>query len=210
MEHVFVSYVRENAGEVQRLTDQLVAHGVKVWLERNSIAPGVRWKQAIRKAIHEGAYFIACFSTAYNKKSMTYMNEELTLAIDVLRQRSTDLSWFIPVKLTECEIPDRDIGGGETLQSIQWVDLYQDWDSGIQRILNVIRPTPPGVREQLLNLLPKATSQFEQYLARLLLYRRNPAGGHGDQELVRLNADVTESLLALLMVFPDKQTPEYE
>ena len=144
MSHVFISYVRENQEDIQRLYDGLTKHGVKVWLDRYDIAPGTRWKQTIRRAIGQGAFFIACFSKEYNAREKTYMNEELTLAIEVLRQRPADQAWFIPVKLSECEIPDRDIGGGETLQDLQYVELYKDWDSGIQRILNVIQPDVPA------------------------------------------------------------------
>ena len=128
MKGVFISYVRENAEIVDRLYQDLKAHGIQVWLDRNDIDPGDRWEQAIRRAIQQGAFFIACFSKEYNARDRTYMNEELTLAIDVLRQRPTDQIWFIPVKLNECRIPDRDIGGGETLQVFQDVNLYEHWD----------------------------------------------------------------------------------
>ena len=66
------------------------------------------------------------------------MNEELTIAMEELLQRPTERIWFMPVKLNECEIPVRDIGGGETLRDLQYVNLYEDWDDGIQRILGVI------------------------------------------------------------------------
>ena len=140
MNKVFISYVRENTGIVDRLCQELQAHGIQVWLDRNDIDPGSRWEQAIRSAIQQGAYFIACFSEEYNNRGQTYMNEELTLAIDELRQRPTDQIWFIPVKLNECEIPNRDIGGGETLQAFQYVNLYEDWAGSIQRILRVVQP----------------------------------------------------------------------
>lgn len=65
-------------------------------------------------------------------------------AIEKLRQRSIYQSWFITVKLSECEIPDYDIGAGETLQDLQYVELYKDWNDGIQRILNVIQPDVPA------------------------------------------------------------------
>jgi formylglycine-generating enzyme required for sulfatase activity len=139
MPEVFISYVHENTKEVQRLCDELTKHGVKVWLDRNAIAPGTRWKQAIRKAISQGDFFIACFSKEYHNRSKTYVNEELNLAIEELRQRPADRAWFIPVLLSECEVPDLDIGPGETLRDIQWVALYEDWNTGIQRILSVIQ-----------------------------------------------------------------------
>ena len=66
MQHVFISYVSENIETVDKLCETLKSHGIKVWLDRNDIDPGSRWKQAIRKAIREGAFFIACFSKEYN------------------------------------------------------------------------------------------------------------------------------------------------
>ena len=144
--HVFISYVRENKDQVDRLCQDLERHGVKVWLDRNSIKPGARWKDAIREAIRSGDYFIGCFSDAYTAKAKTYMNEELTLAIEELRQYGSDREWFIPVLLSECEVPVRSIGAGETLLDINWVPLYEDWNAGIRRILSVIKPIPPKIQ----------------------------------------------------------------
>ncbi len=78
MAHVFISYVHENEEDVQRLCDELTRHGVKVWLDRNDIKPGFRWKDAIREAIQQGDFFIACFSEQYRSRDKNYMNEELT------------------------------------------------------------------------------------------------------------------------------------
>ena len=144
MQHVFISYMHENTDIVDRLCEELTSRGIKVWLDRNDIKPGSRWKDAIREAIREGAFFIACFSKEYNKRDKTYMNQELTIAIDELRQRPTDRVWFIPVKLNRCKIPARKISEVETLNDLQHVKLYKDWDIGIQRIIEVIQPESFG------------------------------------------------------------------
>ena len=143
MNKVFISYVRENIEIVDRLYQELTAHGIQVWLDRNDIGPGLRWKREIRRAIQQGAFFIACFSKEYYQRDKTYMNEELTIAIEELRQRLVDQAWFIPVKLNECEIPDLDIGRGETLLDLQHVNLYEDWEGNIQRIREIVQPTSP-------------------------------------------------------------------
>jgi hypothetical protein len=86
---------------------------------------GQDWRLKIRLAITDGAFvFIARFSQASLSKGKSYQNEELTLAIEEMRLRSSDEPWFIPVCLDDCVIPDRDIGGGRTLASIQRVDLF--------------------------------------------------------------------------------------
>ena len=92
--HVFISYVPEDLEQVQRLCNDLSKHGVKVWLGKNDIKPGSRWKDEIREAIRSGAFFIACFSIEYISQDKSYVHEELTLAIEELRQYPSNRAWF--------------------------------------------------------------------------------------------------------------------
>ena len=147
MPHVFISYLREDTERVDRLARVLRGFGVDVWLDRDQIRPGQRWADAIRTAIREGAFYIACFSNSSAARSRSYMNEELVTAIEELRLRPADQAWFIPVLLDGVEVPDRPIGGGETLRSLQWVALHDDWERGVSSILSVIRPDAVPVRE---------------------------------------------------------------
>ena len=123
---VFVSYVRANIQDVTRLADALKTRKVEVWFDKTHLKPGDRWANVIRREIAQGDFFLACFSTEYSKRRKSYMNEEITQAIEQLRQRQSDQPWFIPVLLSDCEIPDRSIGPGETLRSFQWVALYEN------------------------------------------------------------------------------------
>ena len=125
--------------DVNRLYTELTGRNIRVWLDQNEIKPGRRWKSEIWEGIRDGDFFIACFSKEYSERDITYMNEELLIAIEELRLRPADRSWFIPVKLNECEIPNREIGPGETLRDLQYVALYEDWKSGIGNIVEVIR-----------------------------------------------------------------------
>ena len=138
----FVSYVHEDTAKVQRLFEDLTSYGAKLWLDRNDLAPGIRWKVAIREAVREGAFFVACFSHTSVEKGRTYMNEELMLAIEEIRQRPAHMSWFVPVKLDDYSVPDLDVGGGVTLRDFQFVDLASEWDRGVRRIIDVIAPLP--------------------------------------------------------------------
>lgn len=138
MANAFISYIRQDSEVVDKLVFALRAAGIDVWLDRDRILPGQRWKTAIRKAIASGDFFIACFSQGFLQQSRTYMNDELLLAIDELRQRPTDRAWFIPVLLSAVPIPDRPIGGGESLLDLQWVDLHSSWNNGVRRIVEAI------------------------------------------------------------------------
>lgn len=123
--HVFISYVREDAQPVDRLQVILEAAGVQVWRDTEALWPGEDWRSVIRRAITDDALvFLACFSKNSVSRARTYQNEELTLAIDQLRLRRPEEPWLMPVRFDDCEIPDRDLGGGRTLASIQVADLF--------------------------------------------------------------------------------------
>lgn len=135
--HVFISYLRDNADVVDQLVAGLRARGVSVWLDRDSIGLGQRWKGTIHEAIRSGHLFIACFSREYSTRDKSYMNEELTVAIEELRQRPKDRSWFIPVSLDGTDIPSIAIGAGETLQDLQRLDLSTEGQNAAEMIAHV-------------------------------------------------------------------------
>jgi serine/threonine protein kinase len=123
--HAFLSYVREDSRQVDQLQRVLEDAGVPVWRDTADLWPGEDWRVKIRHAITGNALvFIACFSRASISRGRSYQNEELTLAIEQMRMRPPDAPWLIPVRLDECEIPDREIGAGRTLASIQRTDLF--------------------------------------------------------------------------------------
>lgn len=139
MAYAFISYMRQDQDLVDRLYRSLREAEVHVWLDRDSIAPGEYWNTSLRTAITRGSFFIACFSDAYYKRPETYMREEVALAASVL-SAGRDSSWFLPIRLTNVEIPDLPIGRHGTLRNIQWLDLFDDWDDGIRRLIAAIRP----------------------------------------------------------------------
>lgn len=144
MSKVFISYVREDTVFVDFLVSILERNGVEVWLDRNDLAPGLRWKDAIRTAISSGTFFVSVHSKHRESKSVSYVHEELVLAIEELRKRSSSTAWFIPVVIDDCKIEDRAIGGGETLNSLQYCDLRK-WPEGIRRLLNALGVESPIV-----------------------------------------------------------------
>jgi hypothetical protein len=138
--HVFISYVREDSHHVDQLQARLESAGVRVWRDTVDLWPGQDWRVKIRQAIMDNALvFIACFSRESIARAEGYQNEELTLAIEQLRRRSPDVPWLIPVRFDDCNIPDRDIGAGRTLNSIQRADLFgAKADEGMGRLLAAI------------------------------------------------------------------------
>lgn len=138
--HVFLSYVREDLHAVDALQRVLEAAQIRVWRDTDDLWPGQDWRREIRRAITDHALvFIACFSRHSIGREKSYMNEELKLAIEQLKQRRLDSSWLIPVRLDDSMIPDWDIGGDQTLRSIQWIDLFGDRDrEGVARLVATV------------------------------------------------------------------------
>lgn len=149
MPKVFISYIQENKRDANRLAEELHKYGLEVFIDIHSLMPGSRWPDVLKQAIVDGDYFIACFSREYNRRRKSYMNEELLIAIDQLRLRPVDTIWLIPVKFSNCEIPNFKIGQGDTLRSIQWINLFDDWEVGIRKIVEVIKPGSTQVNKQI-------------------------------------------------------------
>jgi DNA-binding NtrC family response regulator len=139
MKYAFVSYYSEDKAMIDKLQKDLENSGIHVWRDRDQLYPGMKWKSKIRNAIREGAVFLACFSKAGENRSSSYVFEELRLAIDELRKQPNDRTWFLPVKINECTIPDWEIGGGETLRDIQYLELFSNWEKGIDILVEVIK-----------------------------------------------------------------------
>ena len=145
----FISYLHEPEDEeiVKRLAMELRKQGIAVFYDRDSLNPGQPWETSLAKAIRQGMYFIACFSSHYNHRQNNYMEEELSIAIKELKEGRKELGWLIPIRLNDVIVPPLDIGNGQTLQSLQWLDLFGDWNVAIHRLLRVVRP-PNSVNPQ--------------------------------------------------------------
>ncbi|WP_159701299.1 toll/interleukin-1 receptor domain-containing protein [Arthrobacter sp. 18067] len=135
--HAFISYVHEDKERVDRLQEALEAAGVAVWRDTKDLWPGQNWEDQIRSAIKSGSLaFIACFSENSEARETTYQNLELALAADEYRLRPPTTQWLLPVRFSECEVPDYDLGAGRRLSSIHRTDLF-----GSSETVQIIRLT---------------------------------------------------------------------
>jgi hypothetical protein len=136
---VFISYVKDNSTQIDILCDSFTKNNMEYWRDKKDIDPGKFWKEAIKVAINNGAFFLACFSKESIERKETYMNEELLEAIEIFRTKKYDSGWFIPIKLSQCEIPSIPIGAGRTLNDIHYLFFYDDWDTELNRLIDIIK-----------------------------------------------------------------------
>lgn len=189
--------------QVDRLERLLEGAGIKVWRDTKDLWPGEDWRLKIREAITNNAMvFVACFSHNSAARTTSYQNAELVTAVDEFRKRSPDQTWLIPVRFSDCTLPQFDLGAGRTLDSLQRVDLWGDaWDRGagrfltsVSRAFEVLNPAAP----RHVAPVPPAESPAEYVKARLLDERRQI-------ELDDYVRSLTERVVADLMdqhVFP--------
>lgn len=148
--HAFISYVREDADRVKDIVSALKAADIPVWTDKTKLSPGEDWKLTIRKAIQRNALaFIAVFSKNSQARDQSYQHEELSLAVEQLRQHPPGRVWLIPVRLDDCELPDYDLGPGRALDSLQRVDLFGDeaQDEKVRLVAAVLRILGEGVAD---------------------------------------------------------------
>lgn len=197
--HAFISYVREDAERVDRLEKILAAAGIPVWRDTRDLWPGEDWRGRIRNAITKNALaFIVCFSANSQARVVTGQNEELTLAVDQVRLRRPDQPWLIPVRFDEVDIPDVDLGGGRTLNSIQRVDLFDaSWDEGAARLVAaVLRILDKTVEPAS---LPPPTASLD---AKLKAALRDPAGDIALSDALLPIADEARAAMSNEETFP--------
>ncbi len=123
--HAFISYVREDAAEVDRLQAILTDAGIPVWRDTSNLWPGDDWRARIKDAISNGSFaFVVCFSDRSVNKPESGQSEELQLAVKEMRRRNPDRPWILPVRFSACQLPEVGIGRRRTLGSIQGADLF--------------------------------------------------------------------------------------
>lgn len=125
--HVFVSHVHEDEAHVDSLCKVLEGAQIPYWRDRKDLGPGDAWRAKIRQAIRDGSMvFLACFSDNSRAKQESYMNEELTEAIDQYRKMPPGRTWLIPVRFDPGNVPEWDLGAGRALSDLNYSDLFGD------------------------------------------------------------------------------------
>jgi formylglycine-generating enzyme required for sulfatase activity len=119
---IFISYARADSGQVLPLYHRLKAAGVNPWIDQEDLLPGVKWRTAIEKAMLEADCFLLCLSPRSSNRR-GFLQREINTALDLWEERMQDDIYFIPLRLEECDIPER-------VDEFQCVNFFEDrgWD----------------------------------------------------------------------------------
>ena len=128
---VFLAYVQEDSKAASRLCDALEDQGFDPWFDRRKLLPGQNWPRSIEDAIEATDFAIACFSNHSVTKKGGFQ-AEIRYALDCAHRVPLDDVFLIPVRLDDCRVPTR------IQKETQYVDLFPDWDAGLQRVFRII------------------------------------------------------------------------
>ena len=102
---IFLAHATEDKPMVRRIYNELLKSGLKPWLDEDSLPPGVKWEDEIKKAIKNSRFFVACISRNSIVKN-GFVQKELKLALQQLELKAADNIYFIPALLEDVELPD--------------------------------------------------------------------------------------------------------
>lgn len=127
--HVFLCHASQDKAAVRKLYDDLDALPVDRWLDVNKLLPGQEWETEIKRALRAAHVVLVCLSAhAVNKEG--FIQKEIKTALDIADEKPEGSIFIIPVRLEQCEIPDR-------LKRWHWVDLFEA--DGVERLVAALR-----------------------------------------------------------------------
>ena len=129
---IFIAYVQEDFPRAVKLYQAFRSRGFDPWLDREKLLPGQNWPRAIEQAIEVSDFFLACLSQKAARKKGQFQ-AELRYALDCAGRVPLDAIYFIPVRLEECPVPPR------ISKQFQYVDLFPDWEAGVQRLVRTMK-----------------------------------------------------------------------
>lgn len=145
---IFISYGREDIDSARRLRQELGDRGYDVWIDRESLLPGQRWKDTVIQAIRAAdAVLVLLSQRSVGRRG--FLNREIREALEVLDEQPDATPFLIPARLDDC-LPSQ-----AKLSEIHRVDLFPDWSEGMRQIFKALeltastdrsRPTARSIR----------------------------------------------------------------
>ena len=127
---VFLCHSSGDKPAVRELWERLrIEEGIKPWLDEEDLLPGQDWGREIPKAVKASDVVIVCLSRSATSKA-GYVQKEIGYALDVAEEQPDGTIFLIPLKLEECDVPER-------LRRWHWVDAHKP--AGYERLMRALR-----------------------------------------------------------------------
>ncbi len=126
---VFLCHSSADKPAVRELYQRLRSDGFEPWLDEEDLLPGRDWQREIPRAVRQSHVVIVCLSRGSITKT-GYVQKEIKFALDVADEQPEDTIFLIPLKLEECNVPER-------LSRWQWVNLFSP--NGYERLMRALQ-----------------------------------------------------------------------
>jgi hypothetical protein len=132
--HVFISHAIEDIANARLLRDELQKAEINTWLAEDSIKPGEDWDASIQEALRTASDGLLLLSfSAIN-------SPDVVAEYHYFLRQNKRLYVVMFMALHPSVIPLR-------LRSLPIVDLSDDYDTGIQRLIDLIKQRPVVFRQ---------------------------------------------------------------
>ncbi len=124
----FLLHSSKDKGFVRKLAADLVANGVKVWIDEQRILVGDSIPEKIAQGLAESDFFLIVVSE--NSVESPWVKKELSSALihEIERRKVT----VLPIKLDDAKAPD-------SIKDKLYADLTGSYDEGLKRLLQSIK-----------------------------------------------------------------------
>ncbi len=124
----FISHSTKDKPFVRKLAADLVASGVKVWLDEQRILVGDSIPEKIAQGLAESDFFLIVVSR--NSTNSAWVKKELSVALvhEIERRKVT----VLPIKLDDASMPD-------TVRDKLYADFSHSYDDGLEKLLRSIK-----------------------------------------------------------------------
>ncbi len=126
---VFLCHSSNDKPTVRQLYHRLRSDGIDPWLDEENLLPGQDWQHEIPKAVRCNDVVVVCLSHGAVTKS-GYIQKEISYALDIADEQPEGTIFLIPVKLEQCDIPDR-------LRRWHWVNLFEEY--GYEKLMRALQ-----------------------------------------------------------------------
>ena len=106
MAKIFLCHASEDKPQVREIYQRFKAEGFEPWLDEEDLLPGQLWEQEIPKALKNSDFILILFSQNSVAKH-GYVQHEFKLALDAWQEIPEGKIHTIPVRLDNCEIPEK-------------------------------------------------------------------------------------------------------
>ena len=140
---VFICHTSADKLHAENLANQLQAHGITTWVDRENLRGGVRWDDQIEHVLENDARFVVVLQSRNlldQVIGLSYVNKEINIALDMQQRVGFGGTFLIPTFIEDAEPLRREIDERENqlqlLRALQSIDLTQ---GGVNDLVAVIQ-----------------------------------------------------------------------